>query len=407
MQIENELNRYLDEKGCRLLFIRIIENMLMEAPDNPVQFIVEFLKANYPSHCMHLFDRVPLDPDSRIRTLFDPKEIGMEDGLVESDDEEKSSKEYTISNRFNPKKRRMAVSAETLKLHEENERTIKPPKKERSESLIGRMTEALQQNCLFEDLTEAEILSIVNALTPVRKLCGDIIFKQDGPLSGMVFISKGHCTMTQKRKKKTEDGTEVTVNERIGKMPENSIVVDSALMAPQKATFTMKVGSPKLKAWKLARWKWHLLRHQFAIERYNVRLEAVRCVPIFGPLTDHEKDCLTDALYPLVFDKDEMLVRQGDKVDRLGIIQKGEVVCEQTLERLDGKVAEVCRLGEGQCFGQTSLITEQVQNVSIRADTKVTGFWVDRDAAVRVLGPIREILKRDDKLFASFMSVLL
>ena len=43
-QHQQELNDYLQSKNLNQLFIQIVESLLIEKPDNPIGFIVEYLQ---------------------------------------------------------------------------------------------------------------------------------------------------------------------------------------------------------------------------------------------------------------------------------------------------------------------------------------------------------------------------
>ena len=49
--IQADLQDYLNVKGINTLFIKIVENLLIEKPDNPIQFIVKYLQREYPDQC--------------------------------------------------------------------------------------------------------------------------------------------------------------------------------------------------------------------------------------------------------------------------------------------------------------------------------------------------------------------
>ena len=46
--IQADLQDYLNAKDINTLFIKIVENLLIEKPDNPIQFIVKYLQREYP-----------------------------------------------------------------------------------------------------------------------------------------------------------------------------------------------------------------------------------------------------------------------------------------------------------------------------------------------------------------------
>ena len=44
LDVQEELQNYLTSKKVNALFISIIEVLLLEKPDNPIKFIIEYLK---------------------------------------------------------------------------------------------------------------------------------------------------------------------------------------------------------------------------------------------------------------------------------------------------------------------------------------------------------------------------
>ena len=46
--VQAELQEYLNKKGINTLFIKIVEQLLLDKPDNPIQHVVEFLLKEYP-----------------------------------------------------------------------------------------------------------------------------------------------------------------------------------------------------------------------------------------------------------------------------------------------------------------------------------------------------------------------
>jgi hypothetical protein len=46
--VQAELQDYLNSKNINTLFIQIVESLLIEKPDNPIGFIVEYLQKKYP-----------------------------------------------------------------------------------------------------------------------------------------------------------------------------------------------------------------------------------------------------------------------------------------------------------------------------------------------------------------------
>ena len=95
-------------------------------------------------------------------------------------------------------------------------------------------------------------------------------------------------------------------------------------------------------------------------------LEILRKMPVFGGLSP-------DAL-SLIFERSELLHKRAgeyffyehDAASSVYVIRKGEVVVEKDWHGLPVVVAN---LGEGQCFGELSLLDLQPRSAAIRATT--------------------------------------
>ena len=48
-EVQAELQHYLSSKNINSLFIQIVESLLIEKPDNPIAFMVEYLLKSFPS----------------------------------------------------------------------------------------------------------------------------------------------------------------------------------------------------------------------------------------------------------------------------------------------------------------------------------------------------------------------
>lgn len=71
-ETEDELGRYLEEKDIKSLFVSIVESLLLEKPDNPVCFMVQYLKVCMFKYSICHFDYEISNPMSYLlRHKFD------------------------------------------------------------------------------------------------------------------------------------------------------------------------------------------------------------------------------------------------------------------------------------------------------------------------------------------------
>jgi hypothetical protein len=54
--VQAELQQYLNSKNINSLFIQIVESLLIEKPANPIAFIIEYLRRQYPDQARPAFE---------------------------------------------------------------------------------------------------------------------------------------------------------------------------------------------------------------------------------------------------------------------------------------------------------------------------------------------------------------
>jgi len=85
-------------------------------------------------------------------------------------------------------------------------------------------------------------------------------------------------------------------------------------------------------------------------------------VPLLGQMFPMERLALANMLQPAHFARGDTIIRQGEPADALYLIESGQVVVEQSGQA-------VATLGEGDFFGEMSLLTSQPHRADVRALT--------------------------------------
>jgi CRP-like cAMP-binding protein len=125
-------------------------------------------------------------------------------------------------------------------------------------------------------------------------------------------------------------------------------------------------------------------------------LERISAVDIFKPLSDEERARLAAHVREQIFAAGEMLVQQGDEGQTFYIITSGEVEVSVTQGK---RQVVLTRLGEGEFFGEMTLLTGEQRNATVtaRTDTEVLAL------SHTVLAPI---LKANEQLADDLAGVL-
>jgi MFS family permease len=103
------------------------------------------------------------------------------------------------------------------------------------------------------------------------------------------------------------------------------------------------------------------------------RLELLRAIPIFSPLSPPVLEQLAARLVPVQARPGEEIIRVGDHGDRFYVVGAGEV--EIMLDEEPPR-----REGAGSYFGEIALLRDVPRTATVRAATEVELFALDRDA---------------------------
>ena len=133
-------------------------------------------------------------------------------------------------------------------------------------------------------------------------------------------------------------------------------------------------------------------------EEYARRVDALSRVDVFRALDAGSIDRLTRRLRQVVFGPGEVILRQGDPGDSLYVVRNGSVAVRIGVL---GASKEVAVLGEGEFFGEMSLMTGALRTATVVAKTDVECYVVDKEAFQEIVqekpdlaGTISDILSR-------------
>jgi len=98
-------------------------------------------------------------------------------------------------------------------------------------------------------------------------------------------------------------------------------------------------------------------------------IDFLRRIPIFGGLEDAELGRVATYLRGKTYRAGEVIMREGEQAKELFIVRQGEVEIFKDVG-VDLEEARIALLGEGQCFGEMSLIDIMPRSASVRALTE-------------------------------------
>jgi cAMP-dependent protein kinase regulator len=383
--VQAELQDYLNSKNINTLFIQIVESLLIEKPDNPIGFIVEYLRKKYP-------DQAGPAVTSSEKTTDAPPE---DDEDADSDEDEDDDDDYVgdMDDPEPPKivnrgQRRVSVCAESPSESMNTQVKVVP----KSDEETARILEILKKNVLFKHLDSEQMNTVKDAMTMVKYAEGDCIIKQGDDGDNFYVLDDGavHCSV-----KKEEDVVfqmDYGVGDSFGEL---------AIMynAPRAATCE---ASTACSLWALDRVSFKVILMKTTISKRNIYKGFLQQVPILAQLTEYEILTIADALQEESFSDGEVICKQGDTGDTFYIIKEGTAVCSQ--KDSSGAEGEVARLSNGAYFGEIALLTSKPRQATVSVVGDLKCLTLDRKTFKRVMGPLQDILMRNLEQYNKFQA---
>jgi len=133
--------------------------------------------------------------------------------------------------------------------------------------------------------------------------------------------------------------------------------------------------------------------------------EFLSKVQILADLDKWERANMADALEVCHFTPGTHVVEQGQPGDEFFIIVEGEADVLQKRSD-DAPFENVGHLGPSDYFGEIALLLDRPRAATVVAKTPLKCVKMDRARFERVMGPVREILKRDVSNYNSYVKLM-
>eukprot|EP00904_Undaria_pinnatifida_P003555 jgi/Undpi1/131/HiC_scaffold_1.g00131.m1 len=386
--VQAELKEYLNSKNINSLFIQIVERLLIEKPDNPIGFIVEYLAKRYPDETRA--PRVGHSMSQREGSAF--SDVTRVSGRVESEEEQTDSEddEYMddieLQSTLVAKKggRRESVSAEQVGGDIKPAELKKVPKREEESA---RIQEILRENIMFKHLDVHQTDQVKDAMFLVEHEPGDVVIREGDAGDNFYVIDEGTFDVFIKK---------ADVETKVKSMGPGESFGELALMYSTPRTATCKAVT-KARLWALDRISFKVILQATTTARRAQHKTFLESVPTLEQLTEYEILTIADALVEVSYDDGDLVCTQGEVGDAFYIIKKGSASVLQS-DAL-GDVQEIARLDTGHYFGEVALIFAQPRGATVKAVGQLQLLSLDRRTFKRVMGPMENILQRNMKSY--------
>lgn len=286
--------------------------------------------------------------------------------------------------------RRTSVSAESLMPSAASDEWT-PPTFPKTDEQMNRLRTAVSGNFLFTSLEEDQFTQVLMALNekPIPAQ-GTRVITQGDVGDFFYVVEKGSFDIYVNKSGRMEAGLN-GMGDKVTSVGPGGSFGELALMynAPRAATIIST--APHSILWSLDRITFRriLLENTFKRRRmYEAFLEEV---PILTALTTAERAKVADALQTHTFTPDETIIREGDPGDNFYIMESGTADVYK-----NGEHGPIKTYNKGDYFGELALLNDKPRAATIVAKTKVIVASLGKDGFQRLLGPVVDIMKRND-----------
>uniref|UniRef100_A0A914E5H5 cAMP-dependent protein kinase regulatory subunit n=1 Tax=Acrobeloides nanus TaxID=290746 RepID=A0A914E5H5_9BILA len=287
-------------------------------------------------------------------------------------------------------RRRVGISAEVPDENEAaNYQKVVIPKDEDTQKALRT---AMCKNVLFAHLDPDEQTAIFDAMFPVVKKKSEAIIVQGEEGDNFYVIDSGEVDV-------------FVNNEYVLSIQEGGSFGELALIygTPRAATVVAK--SEQVKLWAIDRQTYRAILMGSTMRKRKLYDEFLSKVQILADLDKWERANVADALERCDFEPGTHVVEQGQPGDEFFIIVEGEAQVLQ--KRSDDAPYEVVgKLGPSDYFGEIALLLDRPRAATVVATTLLKCVKLDRARFERVMGPCREILKRDVSNYNSYVKLM-
>ncbi|PUU83970.1 cyclic nucleotide-binding-like protein [Tuber borchii] len=290
--------------------------------------------------------------------------------------------------------RRTSVSAESLVPSSSNEEW-NPPVYPKTSEQLNRLKTAVSGNFLFMHLDDDQSGQVLSALMekPIPRK-GTRVITQGDVGDFFYVVEKGSFDVYVNSAGSMLPGLD-GMGKKVNSIDPGGSFGELALMynAPRAATIISTTSHNILWALDRVTFRRILMENTFKRRRmYEAFLEEVS---ILSSLVPYERAKIADALEPFTFHPGDVIIQQGDPGDNFYIIESGEAEVVK-----HGINEPIKRLTKGDYFGELALLNDAPRAASVRAVTRVKLATLGKDGFQRLLGPVAEIMRRNDPRLA-------
>ena len=314
-QHQAELNDYLQSKNINQLFIQIVESLLIEKPDNPIGFIVQFLGKKYPDQAM-VSGPPAVEVGNIIANSSKPQQSAQQTAAADPDEEEDEDDEddeddYIDDLPIASKYQEKGVKAKRMSIMSESPTNMSASdivKIEKSPAEKQSILNTLASCVLFKHLEGTQLDTLADAMEMKTFQEGELIIQQGDDGDFFYVVDKGVIDCYKDEKK-------IYTYQNEGQFGELAIMYN----APRAATCKART---QASLWALERKAFKTILMTSTMEKRNKYKEFLSAVEMLSELNEYEVLTIADSLNEETHTDQSVLCRQGEAGDTFYIVKE-------------------------------------------------------------------------------------
>ncbi|EGR28404.1 hypothetical protein IMG5_176210 [Ichthyophthirius multifiliis] len=364
----------LHDKQINPLFEKLILELLKVQPENFIDFSINWLKQNGQSFThSHQNSHHNEKNHDHNHAHHKKQHAGVHSDSEDEDDE---------VNDFDQQEFQMKLLSK---------QTYVPKVIPKDQDQKERIEKRLMQAFMFSSLDEREREIVVNAMQEVKFAQGDWIIKQGEDGEVLYVIDQGELDCF---KRFTKDGE----NKYLKTYQPGEAFGELALLynAPRAASIQAKTQSI---LFSLDRECFNNIVKDSAIKKRERFEQTLKNVELLDSMDPYERIHLCDGMKDIKIQK-RRICYQRKRGTNFYMIEEGELIATKKDQNGDQKT--VYEYKEGDYFGELALVKNIPRQANVIAVTDVNLVYLDFDTFKRLMGPIENILKRNEEKYAKY-----
>jgi len=293
-------------------------------------------------------------------------------------DDEDMRRHYVKRNEF----RRVSVAAERYNPEDDDSDNEQSMTYQKTPEQRQRLKDAVCHNLLFRTLEPKQIDQVLDAMWEKQVTKGETIIQQGDDGDNFYVIDNGVYDIFVSKDADFRDPFKVGEYNQTGSFGELALMYNQ----PRSATIVAQTDGI---LWVMGRQTFRKLVLKHAFRKRQMYERFLRDLVILQSLTDYERSNVADALIPVEYHEEDVIIRQGDEGDRIFFIEDGE--CDIYMNEKFHK-----RLGKGEYFGELALLNHEPRSATVKAaSSKVRLASLEVESFERLLGPCMDLIHRN------------